>query len=248
MPDLFETNDDQVVIDPEHNYHEELVGEGKKFKDNEALARAKAESDRFILQLQKEQKEFREELNKRMTMQQVLEQLQKERGTTTPSTTGTPVTPDPTSPTDTALKETDLDKLLEQKLEQLTVRKQREQNFENVKTRLVEVFGNSASAELDKRTKELGLTREFVNRLAHESPVALYATLGINEPQRTEKTLFDTTPPRTQVTGFTPSAGPRKDYKYYQKMRRENMNSFLSAATQIEMFEQAKQQGDKFYQ
>ena len=44
-----------TTIDPEKDYTAELVGEGKKFKDNKELARSKVESDLFISHLQKEE-------------------------------------------------------------------------------------------------------------------------------------------------------------------------------------------------
>ena len=55
---------DPTTIDPAtiENPLETLVGEGKKFKDADALARAAIEKDRFILQLQAENAQMRTSL------------------------------------------------------------------------------------------------------------------------------------------------------------------------------------------
>ena len=53
MSDVFNTDQGDTTA----NKLEELVGEGKKFADNEALARGKIESDNFIEQLKNEKQE-----------------------------------------------------------------------------------------------------------------------------------------------------------------------------------------------
>ena len=57
----------------------DLVGEGKKFATVEDLAKGKQESDRFIEQLQGELSGLREDLGKRMTSEQVLEEINRQK-------------------------------------------------------------------------------------------------------------------------------------------------------------------------
>jgi len=52
-----------------------LVGEGKKFASIEALAAGKAESDKFIEQLQGELKGLRTDLDKRLSQEEILEEI-----------------------------------------------------------------------------------------------------------------------------------------------------------------------------
>src|SRR5687767_13359404 len=64
MNDLF-SNPDQGQEQEPSNYLEALVGEGKKFKDLEALARGKWESDRMITHKNREFDQLREDYLKK---------------------------------------------------------------------------------------------------------------------------------------------------------------------------------------
>src|SRR5690242_15072647 len=79
--DLFnpDGSDLEPVIgeDPNADPLELLVGEGKKFKTPQDLAKGKMESDKFIVQLQKEQAALREELNKRLSVEEFVEKMNK---------------------------------------------------------------------------------------------------------------------------------------------------------------------------
>src|SRR4029450_8159059 len=74
MTDLFSDESD-INVDPNKNYLEELVGEGKKFKTPEDLARGKAESDSFIERLQKELHGLRNELKSRLQLEEVVDRI-----------------------------------------------------------------------------------------------------------------------------------------------------------------------------
>jgi len=59
------------------NYVNQLVGEGKKFKDLEALAKGKLEADRHIGEITKTLDELRAELAKQDYAKSLLEQMSK---------------------------------------------------------------------------------------------------------------------------------------------------------------------------
>ena len=67
------------VVDPNKNYLEELVGEGKKFKDPVALARSKVESDRHIAKLESELKAIRTDMNSRLSLEDLVTKLASAR-------------------------------------------------------------------------------------------------------------------------------------------------------------------------
>jgi len=78
QPDTIDT------IDPSKNYLAELVGEGKKFKTQEDLARGKAESDAYIKILEKRSDELRndylklrDDYSSRAKLEEVVDQLTK---------------------------------------------------------------------------------------------------------------------------------------------------------------------------
>ena len=73
---IFDATVEQSTEDtPETSYYDRMVGEGKKFKDNEALAYSNFEKDRFIEQLKREQKELRDDLNSRLNMEELVNKL-----------------------------------------------------------------------------------------------------------------------------------------------------------------------------
>jgi len=63
MPDNLLNQDPpaEPLFDPNKNYYEDLVGQDKKFKDNETLAKAKVQSDIFIKHLERQQDELRKD-------------------------------------------------------------------------------------------------------------------------------------------------------------------------------------------
>src|SRR5688572_2981716 len=77
------------------NYFDELVGEGRKFKTQEDLARAKFESDQYIETMKMRMDEFRDEIdtlradaNARPALTDMIEQLKQQ--SRTGSDTNTP--------------------------------------------------------------------------------------------------------------------------------------------------------------
>src|SRR6478752_10635011 len=87
---------DPVQIDPNKNYLEELVGEGRKFKSPEELARGKAESDLYIEHMKGRMDELRQDYTKlhneynagpklKETLDQYMQELKQSQGAQLPS-------------------------------------------------------------------------------------------------------------------------------------------------------------------
>src|SRR5688572_12541162 len=90
MTDLFSGSNNEPADSGDDNNQgsilEQLVGEGKKFADAEALAKCKAESDAFIETLKREQAELRRELDTRLSLEDFLDQQKATPAAGTPST------------------------------------------------------------------------------------------------------------------------------------------------------------------
>src|SRR6266853_6356138 len=109
--DLFQPGpNDTQELDPEKKFYDDLVGEGKKFKDPEALARSKIESDRFIANLLREQSEMRETLNKRINEEEFLNRLEQFSKPKSPDAGNQPPTDGTPS---TAITPQDVEKIIE---------------------------------------------------------------------------------------------------------------------------------------
>jgi hypothetical protein len=59
MNNLLDQSNSQPTLDENKNYYEELVGEGKKFKDEKELAKGKWIADEYVKTLERSLDEMR---------------------------------------------------------------------------------------------------------------------------------------------------------------------------------------------
>lgn len=246
MTTLFDPNDlieTVKTVDPDKDYYSELVGEGKKFTDNLALARAKAESDLFIERLQNENKKVRDALTKSQselsTRTSLDEFLQKVKDAQT-----TPIRQD-TPPDNPVLDEDKIAQLIESRLTAKERANLEAGNIRAAQEGLIKAFGQDYVPTLNEKAQELGVSSEFLDNLAKTAPKAFFATLGINPNE--QKTIF-TPPPNTVIPGRG-SNTQAKNYKHYADQRKKlPPEKYYSPEFQNEMFESAKKLGAAFYE
>ena len=147
-----------------------LVGEGKKFRTVEDLAKSKLESDTFINKLQEEMKEIRKDLTSALRTNEAIEALKEGRNHS--DTPAPSVSPE------------DIGKMVN---EALTRSQQDKIAMDNVRASndyLVTKLGgkDEAVAFLETKSKELGIPVEWFKDMAAKSPKALYNTLGVDAP------------------------------------------------------------------
>jgi hypothetical protein len=223
----------ETVIDENKNFLEELVGEGKKYKDPEALAKAAVFKDQHISRLEAENQAAREELKTRTTLEEFLDQMKTAREEK-------PITQETNPDEKPALDETKIESLLEAKLAELERRTKSKSNLDSVMETLSQKWGSTWRTELKRRTDELGVGQDFVTGLASEKPKAFFKLLDVDALPEREKTLS------SRLTSM-PSTSSTKNQKYYRKMMVENPKTYWKAETQQEMFDQLKAMGDDFY-
>lgn len=206
-------------VDPDKNYLEELVGEGKKFKTVEDLARGKYEADLHISlknrefdTLSRDYAKLREDYSATPKLQEVLDKLLAERDSL--GTTNTQVPPQ----NQDAFDPSKLDSLVESKFQEIETKRKADQNWNMVKDKLQEKLGDRFSEVLAAQTQKLGLTADKVDELARTSPSAFFRLMGLEENQ--QQSAFQSPPRTTQnATTFAPSTKSRKwsDWKSLQK-------------------------------
>lgn len=246
MTDLFQPNDslDQTELDPTKNYLEELVGEGKKFSSAEALAKSKAEADQFIERLKLENSGIRQELNSRVKMEEFLDKL------------NTFQSKSPTNDQDglgakkddgTKLTQEDIATLLDTKLSERETKQKAMQNVELVKQKLQETLGPNYATKLEQMTNTLGLSKEFLNSVASSSPAAFLKLVGVEEGKKAGD-LFSS-PPKSQFNteGFKPT-GDKRDWSFYEEIRKKDPRKYWTVSVQNEMHQQAVKLGEAFKQ
>lgn len=248
--DLFadpEINDIDIDIPDttdEKNYLEELVGEGKKYKDPQALAKSRVKADEFIEQLKRENAGLRQDLNQRVKMEEFLgkmEQVSREAPIKDQEQLGS----EPESER-TAIKPEDLEPVVERIYEAREARAARQQNLAEVKSDLLKTYGPNYASKVREIGASIGMDDSAIQEMAAQRPKAFAKLFGLNRPANNE--LFEA-PPRSSVNveGFKPSAAGGKNYAYFEAMRQKEPRKYWSPSVQNEMHRLATQYGDDFY-
>jgi hypothetical protein len=217
----------------------ELVGEGKKFKTVEDLARSKLESDKFIEQLKREGAEMRHALQelegkvgKQRTIDDVLSAIKEVRGTG--DNQALPTTED-------------LLKLVDSRIRDVDAEKSRNLNAERAQAALLDKFQNDAAKAREFvriEASRLGMKPEELRSLAQTSPEAFSRILGLNQPKSNGQASL-----RTEVnTEATMSNGSVRNESYYKELKAKLGQKFWDPAIQRQRFKDVSALGQKYYE
>lgn len=225
------------------NFVDKFVGEGKKFKSVEELAKAYEHANNHIPELQKDLQSTREFIADK------LEELAKKREATPPGQTegsGTP-TPAPVSPPNDAGE--DLDTRIAKIMEKTRVQERYQANASLVQEVLVEQLGSVEAAQklVIEKAMELGVDGAYMKQTASTSPKAFFNLLGINPD---EKPVSSSTPaPSSDVdVRRMESTNPVKagTYAYYNQLRKSDPKLYWSQKVQTAMHKDAQNNPDFF--
>lgn len=238
---VFDENTDVTTITLDS-----LVGDDKKFKTPDDLARAKFESDRVILAREREMAELREELAKRKTTEELFEQI-KQR---TPPVERQATEDQPPAVTP-PLTDEDLAARIRAITQQDSVAQRTQKNLEDVTAGLVELYGDEDKANevVKRRAQELGVPVTFLEDVAKQGPTAFFATLGVQSPKGTPGA------PRSDVNtaSFSENRGGPKPgtYGYYQALAKTmKPEEYFSPRIQNQLMKDAfaaEARGEDFY-
>jgi len=244
---LDQNSGDNETIDTNKNYLQELVGEGKKFKSPEELARGKAESDLYIKHLERGRDELREDylkLREESVARQKLEELIGQLESKTQQPTPSADTQKPDGNIQPQYDSKAIESLVSSKIQEHELTRKQEQNFNAVRAKLQERFGTNYQASLKTQIDSLGLTEDFINDLARKHPTVLFKTLGIDAPVQREN--FQS-PPRSDQSSnsFSPQTNKRT-WNYYQNLKNTSPKVYWDPKTQVQMMHDSVQLGDEF--
>lgn len=221
---------------------ETLVGEGQKYANADALAKAYIHADNFGNTLKGENAELRAELK---VLKDMLEANQnKPPVQTEPRNIDPPAAPLSEPHSEKRGEEKDMTTLIREELERTSKEKLFSDNVNSVSERLASHFGDPVNARnaLAKKAKELGVGVDWLMDVAGKSPDAFYSTIGIDR-----RSFSTPSSGGTVNTSAFSSSGSKKDFKYYEELRKTNPNSYYSRAIQKEMFASRTSLGDSFY-
>src|ERR1041385_489926 len=185
---LFTPDQDDIVIDDKKNYLEELVGDDKKFKTPEDLAKGKYHADQTIESMKRrldqsteDYKRVREENVSRAKLEEYIDRISKGQ----PSNNDNQNTPGNQN-TQPEMDFSKVEQIVSERIKQEKAAEVAQNNLSTVERKLKERFGDSFSTVLKRQTEELGLTPEEATALARRSPAAFFRTFGVDRPANTE--------------------------------------------------------------
>ena len=235
-------------IDPNKDYLAELVGEGKKFKDPVALARAKKEADNFITQLTRENAEMRKEnetltteVRSRQTVEEILKSNLK------PQTQQTQNNQNTVEPENQEQVQTLTPQDIEEMLNRREQAKSAQSNADLVRERLEKEWGPNYEVHLREQAKALGVGTKFLDDLATSQPQAFFKLVGLDEKPATSTGLPQRTV-STEALGAQRGQKIEKGASYYNKMRKEQGSAkFFSIPIQQEILKRIQEIGEEAF-
>lgn len=219
----------------------QLVGEGKKFKDIEALAKGKMEADRHIGEITKTLDELRAELAKQDYAKSLLEQMNK--GSETRQDEPPPNTSSSSNTENTTQSASDIESLVEKVITEKERNRTVAQNLSVVSEEMEKQFGEKAASILKAKSQELNMTLDRLKEIAAESPTAFFQLVGVSNKKPQAPTA-----PQSSIRSETFSSNSQdRDFDYYQKLRKENRSLYYSPKVQNMMLQDRTRLGDRFY-
>lgn len=213
---------------------------GENWADPQTIAKGYLSSQQHIDTLEDELRQLREEKQKNEWTKDVLDKLGERQPTSTAQSQVPASTSDEATPAKTS--EDELKSLIEQTLTKQEQERTASENRKSVEEGLRTLYGTEAEAELKTKANELGMSVARLQALAEESPNAFFTLIG--QPQKKETNAV----PGTQVNtsaGFNSSS--KKNWAYYQRLKKENPKLYRGIPVQNEMLAERQRQGDAFY-
>lgn len=257
MTDVFNQSEggDHNQQDNIENYFEHLVGEGKKFKSPEELARGKYEADTYIQTIERKLDEMKKELDKRQTADEIADRIKSELAGRGVSNQGSHQNSDEENNSNSNDQKTNLEslsreellKLFDERLADRENKSKAQRNREEVSKVLGEKVGATANQWLQNKANELGVSVDYLKQQAEVSPKAFYNLVGLNQQQTGNKGW---TPPASSVnTAGSPDNGTMvRNNKYYEKLFKENPKLRFDPQTTVQMHKDAQRMGlEEFY-
>jgi hypothetical protein len=137
--------------------------------------------------------------------------------------------------------EDDLKSLVSQTISALEQEKIVSKNVAFVSEELAKTYGTDATAFVQKKAQELGMSVARLEEIAKESPTAFFTLIG--EPKKEIPSMVKTTV-RTEAALQTNTS--ERNWEYYQRLRRENKNRYFSPEVQQQLLRDKQRLGKNF--
>lgn len=195
----------------------------EKYGDDEVAAKkALYHANKHIERIEKENNDARDEINKRITMEEMLAKIEASR--TSPITHNDGERETPASNPNVSIEEIEarLEAKMAEKLQQSKQQDIAKANVDYCAKELEKAWGPDFRNKTVKVLQELGIDQKTMEHMAETNPkLFLKAMVG-----GTATSSSHVTPPKSSF-GSAPSTGNgERDYAYYEKLRKEKGNNY----------------------
>ncbi len=219
---------------------ETLVGEGKKYKTPDDLAKAYNHADATIQARNEELQQLRDELNSRVTVEEAIQKLSTTQRQAAQDDSGTGQNP-PKNETPAKPAADDLDSRINEALQKTQRETLVRQNQEIVLLELLKLYGTEEKANevIRAKAKDLGVSVQFLQSVATQSPKAFFAQLGVNASNETQR---NASPSRGEVNaaalGLSTGVQPGS-YEFYENIRATDPRRYFTPKVQNQLMQDA---------
>lgn len=220
-----------------------LVGEGRKYKTIEELAKAYLNADSFIEQLKAENQELRTKTVEAKTIDEVLERL------TANQSSAASATASDQAPSTNGLSATDVAKIVQQTVTGLETAKIKEGNIKKADAKMREAFGDKA-AEVYKSVAKTPELHTAYMQLAEADPeqfVALFTKQSTTSQGSQVDSGSNVNTTMTYTSGNNVRENTQGTKEYYAKIRKEDPKRYYSQSIQLEMNKSAVSDPKKYF-
>ena len=224
---------------PQDNFLDKIVADkGEQWKDPEVVAKGYLHAQQEIERL----KAFEQRANEQDYAKALLDKLQGQAGA------GTPPKPEDTVSTaaeeNTTPKAEDIESLIADVLTKRDAETRTQKNIAEADKLMTETFGTEAKATLTNRAQELGMSTEYLQNIAAESPSAFMQLMGQAPAKETNSAPIGGT---VNTLNSNLQGKDERDMKYYLEMMRKNPKQYGTKETQRQMLEDKAKLGSRFF-
>ncbi len=214
----------------------ELVGEGKKYKTPEDLARSRLEADKHIAKLELENRDLRDKAASAKSVDDILAAVQAKAASGQP-----PEVQELNQPPQAGISAEEVAKIVEAKLTGLETQKQKDANLKKANDAMVQLFGTKAQEVFQNEPEA---TRLALRQLAEVDPDKFVSFFKKAAPG----SVVDSGGRNITTINPAPSGSAEPGTRaYYAKMRKENPSAYYSPRIQLEMHDQAIKDPAKYF-
>lgn len=199
------------------SFYESLVGDGKKYADQEALAKSRLHADEHISDLEAENAKLREAVAKAKAREELMEELKQQNKGADPAHSQTETNVE--TPTADSI-----DEHIRKVLEETDAAKRATDNIEIVSKAVYEIHGEKSREFIAQKAAELEVSVDFLMEAAAKSPKAALQSLGISAApvQRQEVNV-----PKSSINSHVAGGSPdQKRYEELEAMRKNNSKAY----------------------